>query len=161
MHKNPLLILLGLFLVLLSIFLPYIEYDVKEFHGFFSLKQRKFISVDTIMYGSKTSLTYFTFLLIIIPSIIYALNKTKKSAKRLFVFSIGLILVLIALYFGLTAEPSFYNGYYNVRIKSGFLSSFIGVMLICFSSFKLLKTSEEPNILSLDKDLLDSDLTDL
>ena len=134
MKQFSLLIIIGLILLVLAICVPYMEYDVREFHGYFSLKPRRYIARDSILHGSQTILTFIPLVILSIPSSLFLIRNSKSNTIRLIIFSGVFSGIIILLFFALTAKPSFYNGYYNVSLLQGFWSSSIGIILILVGS---------------------------
>jgi len=129
----------GLILLAIPFFLPYMKYDAMEFNGWINMKTRNWISIETILVGKETRLSYYPFLwsLITIPSVL--IKKTKSSTITMIVISSLLTLFLVALYFLLTAEPSFYMGYYNVTPLSGYWVSLVGSIVFLIGTILSLK----------------------
>ena len=139
MKQLPLLIIVSLICLSIPIFLPYMEYDIREFHGLFSFKPRRIIAVNQIMYGSNTVLSYFPLIWILIPILLLMRRKSKANLIVTLIFSILLVFIMTGLNFALTAKPSFYNGYENVSLELGFWFSFLGSGIILAGSISMLR----------------------
>jgi hypothetical protein len=156
MKGISLLFIPGLILLAIPFFLPYMEYDAKEFHGYLSMRTRNGISIDTVLAGNETKLSYYPLLwnLISIPSLM--LKRTKSSAAMMVISSSVLTIFLLALYFLLTAEPSFYMGYYNVTPLWGYWASFLGSVIFLIGTIHSLKMRKPKK--NIDNQLLDDSL---
>lgn len=127
----------GMFICLLGLLLPYMTYDEIEyispnlFTDIIGGIDRKII-IDQRLMTSETLLGYLSLIWMVIPT--YAvISKSQGLNKKVLSSSISLFIIYIVLYFALTAEPSFYNGYSNVRLGLGFWLNVSGT-LICLLS---------------------------
>ena len=132
------LFIVALICLAAPLFLPYMEYDVREFHGFFSLKPRMIIAVDQVLYGSQTAMSYFPLIWVLIPVLLLLRKKSKANLIVSLIFSILLVFIMVVLYFALTARISFYNGYENVSLGLGYWLSFLGSGLMLAGSIRTL-----------------------
>lgn len=160
MKDLPLLFIVALICLSVPLFLPYMEYDVREFHGLFSFKPRRLIAVDQMLFGSQTGLSYFPLIWVLIPVSLLLRKKSKGNMLVVLIFSILLVIIMIALYFALTAEPSFYNGYENVRLQLGFWLSFLGSGLMIAGAIQMLRDNKavQQKSNTVNTDLLDDSL---
>ena len=154
------LFIVALICLSVPIFLPYMEYDVREFHGLFSLQPRRLIFSDQILHGSQTSLSYFPLIWILIPISLLLRKKSKANILAVLIFSILLALIMIVLFFALTAEPSFYKGYENVRLELGFWLSFLGTALLIAGAISMLRDAKpnQKHPREVNTDLLDDSI---
>ena len=166
MKDIPLLCVVGLIILCLPLFLPYFMYDFVEYHNYNLLdamlgKSYRIVEPDLTLYGSDTPLSYFPLIWMLFP--VANILRKNQYRQRLFlvIHSAVVFALIIALFFLLTAEPSFYKGYSNVRPSFGFYSSLIGTLLLLIGAIQLFRSNpgkdnkKKPNT---ESDLLDSSI---
>lgn len=141
MNKQRILLLLAVLLLVVSLFLPYFEYDRVERYSPNILTDllgglSKSYFRDQLLYSYETFLGYFPLILILYP-ILQFLRDSQRAVRSVKITGFILTGWIIVLYFFLTAEPSFYNGYCNVRPQWGYLLQFLVGVLLLIAGFNV------------------------
>lgn len=147
MNKQHILLLLAVLLLVVSLFLPHFEYDHVERYSPNILTDllgglSKTYFRDQLLYSYETFLGYFPLILILYP-ILQFLHDSQRAVRSVKVTGFILTGWIIVLYFFLTTEPSFYNGYYNVRPQWGFVLQLLAGALLLIAGFNVKIKAEK------------------
>lgn len=141
MDKQRILLLLAVLLLVVSLFLPYFEYERVERYSPNILTDllgglSKTYFRDQLLYSYETFLGYFPLILILYPILQFILD-SQRAVRSVKITGFILTGWIIVLYFFFTAEPSFCNGYCNVRPQWGFILQFLVGVLLLIAGFNV------------------------
>ncbi|MBL4861562.1 MAG: hypothetical protein JKY09_00895 [Crocinitomicaceae bacterium] len=148
---------------IISMLFPYMVYDVYESKVFFEYFRRppKLIQSNIEVFGIKTYLSY------VAPfgmATTYALAVSRRPLRSAISGLIGaslLFVLIVLLTFVLTAEPSFYYGFRNLRLTTGFyivIIATVGHFVLHMVNLIIVRKSRWTRT---DKPIVNDDLPDL
>lgn len=157
-----LLFLLGYLFFFLALLLPYIVYDQFIFQPDVTTPASFGAAMELVKGATlpsyKTLLGYLSIIWMIYP-LLKVLQDSKGAYKQVMLSAIVLLSIHSILYYGITRDPSWMNGYLNVRLSLGFWINVYGA-IICFLSglLMLLRLIQKSKLNQENNELLDDSI---